>query len=396
MSELSSADSGQLADSGQPAKIPGPVRTAGDTSGPAGTAGKTSGPAGAAGEPSGPVGTAAEGAEDPDLARARGGDDAAFTRLVRPLRRELHAHCYRMLGSSHDADDALQDALLRAWRGLARFEGRGSLRSWLYTVATRVCLDVVETRGRRALPIDLGPSSDRAVTPNVPLTDVAWLGPYPDTGLASGPAGPGARYEQREAVELAFVAACQHLPGNQRAALLLFEVLGFSAAEIATMMNTSVTSVNSALARARRIVAEKVPSVTQQRTLRRIDDARVREIVTGYSTALEQGDADALVALLTEDVTWSMPPMPHWYRGLDAVTDFAVRVPLDACGHWRHLPASANGQPAVAGYLWNEEAGAHLAWSVNVMTLREGRIAEIVSFVDPAHFTALGLPLSLP
>jgi RNA polymerase sigma-70 factor (ECF subfamily) len=205
------------------------------------------------------AGPTATGAEDPDLARARDGDDAAFTRLVQPLRRELHAHCYRMLGSTHDADDALQDALLRAWRGLARFEGRSSLRSWLYTVATRTCLDTVETRGRRALPVDLGPSSDRAVIGDAPLTDVAWLGPYPDAGLGDGPAGPGARYEQREAVELAFVAALQHLPGNQRAALLLFEVLGFSAAEIATTMNTSTTSVNSALARARRVVAEKVP-----------------------------------------------------------------------------------------------------------------------------------------
>ena len=271
------------------------------------------------------VGAPAGPEVDQDLARAREGDDDAFTRLVEPLRRELHAHCYRMLGSTHDADDALQDALLRAWRGLARFEGRSSLRSWLYTVATRTCLDTVETRGRRALPVDLGPSSDRAVVGDSPLTDVAWLGPYPDAGLGDGPAGPDARYEQREAVELAFVAALQHLPGNQRAALLLFEVLGFSAAEIAATMNTSTASVNSALQRARRIVAERVPSATQQQTLRKLGDARLREIVAGYSAALERGDADALVALLTEDVTWSMPPLPHWYHGLAGVTDFAVR-----------------------------------------------------------------------
>jgi len=168
-------------------------------------------------------------AEDPDLARARDGDDAAFTRLVEPLRRELHAHCYRMLGSTHDADDALQDALVRAWRGLARFEARSSLRSWLYTVATRTCLDTAEGRSRRALPVDLGPSSGRAVVGDVPRNDVAWLGPYPDSGLADVPTSPHARYEQREAVELAFVAALQHLSGNQRAALLLFEVLDFSA-----------------------------------------------------------------------------------------------------------------------------------------------------------------------
>ncbi|MCZ0996950.1 RNA polymerase subunit sigma-70 [Streptomyces mirabilis] len=212
------------------------------------------------------------------------GDDAAFTRLVAPLRRELHAHCYRMLGSTHDADDALQEALLRAWRGLDRFEGRSSLRAWLYTVATRTCLDAVDRRGRRAMPIDLGPASDHAVVDATPLTEVAWLGPYPDAGL---PAGPAARYEQREAVELAFVAAMQHLSGNQRAALLLFDVLGFSAAEIATMMDTSTTSVNSALARARRLLAERVPARSQQQTLRKLGDARVRETVTAFATALE-------------------------------------------------------------------------------------------------------------
>jgi RNA polymerase sigma-70 factor (ECF subfamily) len=339
---------------------------------------------------------ASVGAQGRDLARARAGDDAAFTRLVEPLRRELHAHCYRMLGSAHDADDALQDALLRAWRGLARFEGRSSLRSWLYTVATRTCLDTLEHRGRRALPMDLGPSSDRAVIGDAPLSEVAWLGPYADAALVDGQAGPDTRYEQREAVELAFVAALQHLPGNQRAALLLFEVLGFSAAEIATMMDTSTTSVNSALARARKIIAQKVPSPTQQQTLREIDDARVREVVAGYSAALERGDADALIALLTEDVTWSMPPLAHWYHGLEAVTDFALQVPLTSCGSWRHLPTSANGQPAVGCYLWNDDAGAHLAWSITVLTLRGEHVAEITTFIGPDLFTPFGLPTSLP
>ncbi|MEC3981459.1 sigma-70 family RNA polymerase sigma factor [Amycolatopsis sp. H20-H5] len=342
------------------------------------------------------VRTVGGAAEDPDLARARDGDDAAFTRLVAPLRRELHAHCYRMLGSSHDADDALQDALVRAWRGVSRFEGRSSLRSWLYTVTTRTCLDTAETRGRRALPVDLGPSSAHPVVGDVPLTDIAWLGPYPDKGLDGGPHSPDARYEQREAVELAFAAALQHLPGNQRAALLLFEVLGFSAAEIAAIMDTSVASVNSALQRARRIVADKIPAATQQRTLRAIDDLRVKEIVAGYSAALERGDADALVALLTEDVTWSMPPLAHWYRGLEAVTEFAVRVPLTGCGSWRNLPTSANGQPAVACYLWNEDAGAYTGWSINVFTLRDGLIAEITSFLGAEHFAPFELPGSLP
>ncbi|WP_116113851.1 sigma-70 family RNA polymerase sigma factor [Amycolatopsis ruanii] len=308
-----------------------------------------------------------------DLELARTGDDSAFTRLVEPLRRELHAHCYRMLGSVHDADDALQEALLRAWRGLPGFEGRASLRSWLYTVATRTCLDAVEQRGRRALPMDLGPSSDHVVTGDAPRTDVAWLGPYPT--------GPDTRAEQREAVELAFVAALQHLPGNQRAALVLFEVLGFSAAEIASMMNTSAASVNSALQRARRIMPAREPVP---------DDARVRALASDYAGALERGDADALVALLTEDVTWSMPPMPHWYHGIDAVMSFARRYPLASCGSWRHRIVSANGLPAVASYLSRE--AAFESWSINVLTPRDGRIAEVTSFVAREHFAAFGLP----
>ncbi|MPZ00653.1 MAG: sigma-70 family RNA polymerase sigma factor [Actinophytocola sp.] len=330
-----------------------------------------------------------------DLAKARDGDDAAFARLVEPLRRQLHAHCYRMLGSTHDADDALQDALLRAWKGLTGFDGRSSLRSWLYVVATRTCLDSVERRGRRALPVDLGPASDRVRADQVPRADVAWLGPYPDAGLGHGPAAPDASYEQREAVELAFVAACQHLPGNQRAALLLFEVLGFSAAEIADMMGTSPTSVNSALARARKTMADKAPERTQQQTLRAVDDARIREVVERFTGAMERGDADAFVALVTEDVTWSMPPLPHWYSGRDAVTDFATQVPMGSCGSWRHRVVSANGQPAVACYLWDDDAGAHTAWSIEVLTLRGDRIAEITAFIGPEHFTPFGLPAAV-
>ena len=320
------------------------------------------------------------------LDRARGGDGAAFTELVEPLRRELHAHCYRMLGSVHDADDALQDALVRAWRGLARFEGRSSLRSWLYTVATNSCLDAAARRGRRALPVDLGPASDHVVHDDTPVTEVAWLGPYPD---------PPGRAERREDVELAFVAALQHLPANQRAALLLFEVLGFSAAEIAELMQTSRASVNSALQRARRLVAERVPARSEAPAVRAVDDARTRELVSAYSDALDRGDAAALVALLTSDVTWSMPPLAHWYRGLDVVRAFAEAVPLGGCGHWRHRAVSANGQPAAASWLRPDGAPRHTAWSIDVLTVRDGRIAGITSFIGREHFTAFGLPLAV-
>jgi RNA polymerase sigma-70 factor (ECF subfamily) len=301
-----------------------------------------------------------------------------FSELVAPLRGELHAHCYRMLGSVHDADDALQDALLRAWRSLDGFEGRSSLRSWLYRIATNTCLDAIAQRGRRALPVDLGPSSDQPVIGDAPLTEVAWLGPYPD-----------ARYEQRESVELAFVAALQHLPGNQRAALLLFEVLGFSAAEIAAWMGTTTASVNSALQRARATVADRVPPRDHQPPA----DSRVREVVAAYSSALERGDVDLLLSLLTDDVTWSMPPLPRWYRGRPAVSDFATTV-VFTCGSWQHVPTSANGQPAVASYLRAPGDDVHRAWSIDVMTFRDDRVAELTAFIGPGHFEAFGLPVT--
>jgi RNA polymerase sigma-70 factor, ECF subfamily len=336
------------------------------------------------------VSTAPDDLASDDLARARGGDDGAFGRLVAPLRRELHAHCYRMLGSVHDAEDALQDGMLRAWKALPAFEGRSSLRSWLYSVVTHACLDAARRRGRRAMPVDLGPASDHAVVDAAPRTDVAWLEPYPDAMLAE------VRYEQREAVELAFVAACQHLPGNQRAALLLFEVLGFSVAEIAQIMDTTTASVNSALQRARATVAGRAPAETQQRALRTIEDKGVREIVARFAGALERGDADALVALLTEDVTWSMPPFPHWYRGRPAVTAFAVAMPLSSCGNWAHRPVTANGQAAVASYLRRAGDGPFRAWSIDVLTLTaDGRIAAVTSFLDATEFARFGLPPSV-
>jgi RNA polymerase sigma-70 factor, ECF subfamily len=329
-----------------------------------------------------------------ELPRARAGDEEAFRRLVGPLQGELQAHCYRMLGSLHDAEDALQDALLRAWRGIARFEGRSSVRSWLYKIATNACLDAIARRGRRALPIDLGPSVEHAAVDDQPLTDVAWLGPYPDTGIADGAAAPHARYELRESVELAFVAAMQHLPGNQRAALLLFEVLGYSAKEVADTLETTPASVNSALQRARKVVHELRPEQSQQQTLRALGDTRLRELVTEYATALEQGDADTLVSMLTADATWSMPPLASWYRGHTAITDFLVRLPLRV--RWRHLPVRANGQQAVGCYIWDEQAGVFVGRIIDVLTFRGERIAAVTAFIDDDLFPHFGLPETLP
>ncbi|GAA4814051.1 sigma-70 family RNA polymerase sigma factor [Actinomycetospora chlora] len=332
--------------------------------------------------------TVPDGGAADDLARARAGDDAAFARLVAPLRRDLHAHCYRLLGSAHDADDALQDALLRAWRAIGRFTPHGeperSLRSWLYTVATHASLDAAGRRGRRALPMDLGPAAERPGD-DPPRTEVAWLGPYPDE--------PGAAAEQRESVELAFVAALQHLPGNQRAALLLTEVLGFSAAEVAAMMATTTASITSATQRARATVAARVPGPSQQRTLRGMSDAALAATVARYAAALEAGDAEALVGLLTEDVTWSMPPSAQWFRGTDAVRAFLRAAPLTVA--WRHVPARVNGQLAVGCY--TRDGDVWRGRVLDVLTLApDGRIAEVTAFIGEENVALAGLPATLP
>ena len=232
------------------------------------------------------------------LTAARAGDEHAFRQLVEPHRRELHAHCYRMLGSVHDAEDAVQDTLLRAWRGLQGFEGRSSLRSWLYTIATNSSLKQAERR--RVLPVDLSPAAEHGAELGPPLAETVWIEPYPS--------GPEASYEQREALELALIAAVQRLPPGQRAVLLLREVLGFSAAEVAEAIETSVPAVNSSLQRARRALEERLPRQSQQTTLRALGDEAVRAVVGGYMDAWQRGDMDAVVAMLAEDAILAMPP----------------------------------------------------------------------------------------
>lgn len=318
------------------------------------------------------------------LEAARGGSDEAYRRLVESYRGELHAHCYRMLGSVHDAEDALQDALLRAWRGLARFEGRSSLRSWLYTIATNTCLNLIARRPKRVLPIDYGPAADPHDDGlGLPPLESVWVEPYPDEGLglADGLAAPEARYELRESVELAFVAALQHLPANQRAALILREVLGFSAQEVADSLETSVTSVNSALQRARKTVDERLPEQSQQATLRALGDERLREVVEGYMDAMQRGDVGAVVAMLADDAAWSMPPLAAWFSGHEALTGFLNFGPLSGDWRWRHLPARANGQAAVGSYAWHEQEQGYLPFALDVLTLDGTRIKEITSFI---------------
>jgi RNA polymerase sigma-70 factor (ECF subfamily) len=327
--------------------------------------------------------TSTTGHERELLEAARRGDEDAFRRLVDPYRGELHAHCYRMLGSLHDAEDALQDAMLRAWRGLARFEGRSSLRSWLYTIATNTSLTLIERRPKRVLPIDYGPSVDYHDGLGLPPGESVWVEPYPDenVGLGSGPAAPEARYELRESVELAFVAALQHLPANQRAVLILREVLGFSAREAGEALDTSVPSVNSALQRARQTVDERLPEQSQQATLRALGDDELREVVEGYMDAMQRGDVNAVVSMLAEDAAWSMPPLPAWFSGREGLTGFLTQGPLSGDWRWRHLPARANGQPAVGSYCWYEDDGAYRPFALDVLTLDGKRIKAITSFI---------------
>jgi RNA polymerase sigma-70 factor (ECF subfamily) len=305
------------------------------------------------------------------LEAARGGDEDAYRRLVEPFHGELHAHCYRMLGSVHDAEDALQEASLRAWRGLARFEGRSSLRSWLYTIATNTCLNQIARRPKRVLPIDYGPAADpHGAPPGEPQVESVWIEPYPDerVGLEDGRASPEARYEQRESVELAFTAALQHLPATQRAVLILREVLGFSAREVADSLETTPASVNSALQRARKAVDERLPDQSQQATLRSLGDERVR----------------AVVAMLAQDAAWSMPPLASWYRGQDAIAAFLARGPLSGEWRWRRLPARASGQAAIGAYTWDAETGGYLPFALDVLTLRGTQIGEVTSFITRA------------
>ena len=336
-------------------------------------------------------------ADAPDprvLEAARGGDGEAFRALVDPHRGELHAHCYRMLGSLQDAEDALQETLLRAWRGLDGFEGARPLRPWLYRIATNVCLDAIARRPKRVLRLDDSSPSQPDAGPGTPLVESIWIEPYPDEhlGLPDGYAAPEARYEQRESVELAFVAALQHLPALQRAVLILREVLGFSAREAAQSLDTTAASVNSALQRARRTVDNALPERSQQQTLRSLGDARLRGLVERYVAAWESRNVDAMLAVLAEDVTFAMPPFPHWWSGRESVMDFIVSTGKPSL---RHVVTRAGGQPAIAWYIRWPGNERFLPAAMEVLAFEGERVKEITAFADPRLFPSFGLPAEL-
>ena len=318
-----------------------------------------------------------------------------FAQAADPFRRELFAHCYRMLGSVHDAEDLVQEVYLRAWRAYDRFEGRSSLRTWLYRIATTQCLTALESRGRRPLPTGLGAPAADADRPLVERPEVSWLEPAPESlvGHGSTSEDPAAVVAERESLRLAFVAAIQLLPPRQRAVLILRDVLKWRAAEVAELVGTSVPAVNSALQRARAQLEVSAPS---QDALREPEDPAQRALLAQYVAAFEAKDVPRIVELFTADVVWEMPPFEEWYRGPASIGRHLERRCPGRDGDWRLLPVTANaGQPAFGFYLRGEDGAFH-AFNVQVLDVVEAGIRHAVSFFDLRLFDVFGLPSVLP
>jgi RNA polymerase sigma-70 factor (TIGR02960 family) len=330
------------------------------------------------------------------LERAKAGDEPAFRQLCGPYRGELRAHCYRLVGSIEDAEDLVQETLLAAWRGLDGFEGRSSVRTWLYRIATNKALNALRDRGRRS-PEPPSPPQEEAVQPPPPTRQVEpiWLEPYPDSLLdlvADRSGEPEARYEAREAIGLAFVAGLQRLPPLQRAVLVLRDVLAFRAREVAEMLETTEGSVNSALGRARTAVDAGLVAGRPERAPLP-DTGEEREVVARFTDAFERSDVNALVRLLTDDALLTMPPQPFEFQGPAAVGRFFATVPAGgALDQIVLVPTRANGQPAFGCYLRDAQAPIAHAYGVMVLTLRGARISAITGFVDTGLFGRFGLP----
>ncbi|TDE09101.1 sigma-70 family RNA polymerase sigma factor [Jiangella asiatica] len=319
-----------------------------------------------------------------------------FQQLADPYRRELLAHCYRMLGSVHDAEDLVQETYLRAWRAYDRFEGRSSLRTWLYRIATSACLTALESRGRRPMPTGLGGPSTEPAGDLIERTEVPWLEPLPDVavgGDSTDGVDPATVVTSRESVRLALVAALQHLPARQRAVLVLRDVLRWKAAEVADLLETSTAAVNSMLQRAHAQLDKIAPSE---------DDLvgeltpELREKLDRYTDAFERYDVDAIVRHLTADAVWEMPPFAAWFRGpADIGALITIACPAKASGDLRIVPTSANGQPALAQYLRGPD-GVHRPFAVQVVTMTPAGISHVAQFFDVSLFPLFGLPDTPP
>jgi RNA polymerase sigma-70 factor (ECF subfamily) len=328
------------------------------------------------------------------LARARAGDDEAFRELTDPHRRELQLHCYRILGSMQDAEDLVQETLLAAWRSLDAFEGRASVRAWLFRIATNRCLNALRARSRR-------PREVQAMNePPAPTrrTEPIWVEPYPDVLLEDLPdrsPGPAARYEARETIELGFIVALQRLPPRQRAALVLRDVLGFRTAEIADMLDTGEASVKGALQRARAALEARLPAADRDRAPRP-NSARERQLVGRFADAVQSGDIDDLLALLTDDALLTMPPQPLEYQGHEPIAAFLRHRAELRGAPLRVVPTRANTQPAFGCYLPDAQAAIARPYGLIVLTLEGDAIAAITWFADTGVFRHFGLPRTLP
>jgi len=316
--------------------------------------------------------------------------DDDFLAVTGQYRRELLAHCYRMLGSVHEAEDLVQETYLRAWRSYHGFEGRSSLRTWLYRIATNVCLTALDSRKRRPMPTGLGAPSAHPDDPLVELGEVLWLEPVPDAMVGGDPHDPATIVAGRASVRLALIAALQQLPPRQRAVLVLREVLRLRAAEVAEMLDTSVAAVNSSLQRAR---AQLEAAGLTEEDVVEPDDPRQRELLDRYARAIEAKDVAAIVEVFTADVVWEMPPFSAWFRGPDAIARLiATHCPAEA-GELRLLPTEANGQPAYAVYRLTDEGWT--PFQLHVLALTDGRVSHVAAFFDLSLFATFGLPARL-
>jgi RNA polymerase sigma-70 factor (ECF subfamily) len=316
-----------------------------------------------------------------------------FVRQADPYRRELLAHCYRMLGSVHDAEDLVQETYLRAWRSYDRFEGRSSLRTWLHAIATRACLTALEGRNRRPLPTGLGaPSADAADT-LVQQPEVPWLEPIPDAMVGAGHNDPAEITAERESIRLALVAALQHLPPRQRAVLLLRDVLQWRAAEVAVELNTTTTAVNSILQRARAQLDQVTPTEDQ---IVEPAAAHQRRLLDRYVAAFEAKDIPAIVELFTSDAVWEMPPFTGWYQGAENIGRLIdTQCPAEGPGDMRLVPTEANGQPAFGLYMLGDD-DVYRPFNLPVLTLTPSGITHVACFFDLRLFETFGLPATLP
>ena len=345
--------------------------------------------------------TSSQSAETARLHAARQGDSQQFDELTEPYRRELQVHCYRILGSLHEAEDMVQETMLKAWKRLDTYEGRASFRAWLYKIATNTCLDFLDQqRSRRLLPLDVSPASDPNTSILPPSAEIAWLEPFPDERLRdSNAVNPEARYTDSESISLSFMTALQLLPARQRAVLILCDVLDFSSRETAEVLDLTVSAVNSALHRARKTLSQNYQNREREVSSQPLADERSQWLLDHFVQAWETADVDGLVALLKADATFAMPPSPSWYQGQDAIRIFAAATVFaddgmfsgKASGRWRLVPTRANASHAFAIYR-RGEGKEYEAFGIHALEIEGDKFKQIISFIDPSILVRFGVP----